>query len=868
MGAQSNDGSGEDDETEALGGGARDGDTLDYTRQPESGSRKRAGAGAQGWDAGGPQVPAAVVERYEILGDLPTGGETYRVLRVLDRLSGHQRVVKLYHKSHRQADDVLRGLQRAVHRHVVTVHSFGTEPDRSGGWPWEVLEYLPGGSLKEFLSRRGRLPEPQVRRVLEQLTDALHHLHTRLLGRGRGATHRDVKPGNILLRGATGPLDVALGDFGLMAEARDTWQTAGVAGTGMYQAPETFFTARRDPSQDWWSLGVVVVEILTGRNPNSVPGGWSDPRELFTHLATHDVDLSGVTDTRWLRLCQGLLTREPEHRWGHAQVTDWLRGGTPAVHREPPAPPAPPPHRRSGKPLGLAGETHHDLESAARAMTGPLWEDALALFLSPPRLAALRTWLEREFDSGGIPEYLVAQPAADLREAAVRAATFRAAVLRDAPPEFADGPADAPALCARAASTTPQDQRVAAVVSGDLLRVFASHPCASRTALGHGNCAEHCEVLTEAAAVLPRAEEELRSCIAELTAALGPGSSSAALGLLAPLHHRHEARALLLRSVLDPETVRWERRRIAARRRTTRMQACDWWMRLSEAAVRDRETPARLVLARMLLKAAETDGLAELRKPGGRNERRRAEAAEALDSAAAAVGLVVSGVGRVLSAVTALAADVVAAAVLFVASLAGVYVATTAWLTWADGTPETRSARYASTAADLQYVLSVPLAVVLLAVVLRQRRPGPATGVGAGCVLLTGGLLALALWTGHGGEIRFPYLPGGDFHGALLDADRRLGGDPRWAAGWLAGLSAVGLALLVGWAYRVRRARGGRFGSGHRPRPYSSSPPPAPAGGFDVWVRLLVIAAAVALLLCSAQEWPVPFVPGEPQALW
>ncbi|MEU1517109.1 serine/threonine-protein kinase [Streptomyces sp. NPDC005811] len=862
QGTRPGDGSGEDDETEALGGGRKDegeGGTLYYTRPAGS----VTGTGPRGWNAGGPQVPAAVVGRYRILEDLPTGGETYRVLRVLDLRSGDERVVKLYNKSHRQADEVLRGLQRAVHRHVVTVHSFGTEPDRGGGWPWEVLEYVRGGSLKEYLAHRGRLPEEQVRRVLEQLTDALHHLHTRLLGAGRGATHRDIKPGNILLRGTTGPLDVALGDFGLMAEARETWQTVGVAGTGMYQAPETFFNARRHPSQDWWSLGVVVVEILTGRNPNSVPGGWSDPRELFTHLATHDVDLSGVRDLRWLRLCQGLLTREPEHRWGHAQVTEWLRGGTPAVHRERPAP-----HRRSGRPLGLAGDTHDGLESAARAMTGPLWEDALALFLSASRLDALRTWLEREFDSGGIPEDLVARPARDLREAAVRAARFRAAVLRNAPPEFAAGPAHAPALRARAASSAPQDQRVAAVVSGDLLRVLASHPCASRTAAGHLNCGDHCEVLAEAAAVLPRAEEELRSCIAELTASLGPGSASAAIGLLAGLHRRHEPRALLLRGVLAPDTLRWERYRILYWRTRARMQACDWWMRLSGSAVRDRESPARLVLAVLLLKAAETDGEAERRRPGGPYERRRAEAGQALDRVGAAVGRGASAVGhgaaRVVSGVAALAADLGTAAVLFAASLAAVYVATTAWLAWAAVTPETRPARYASTAADTQYVLSVPLAVVLLALLLRRRRPGPATGAGVVCVLLTGGLLALALWTGHGGEIRYPYLPGGDFHGTLLDADRRLGSDPRWAAGWLAGLSALGLALLVGGAYRFREERGHRYRYGHRP----FRPPPPPSGGFDVWVRLLVIAAAVALLLCSARDWPVPFVPAEPQALW
>jgi serine/threonine protein kinase len=72
---------------------------------------------------------------------------------------------------------------------------------------FEISPFIAGGTLADFIQRRGRLPEEEVEAILNQLSDVIHYLH------GRHVLHRDIKPTNIFVIRES-PLQVALADFG------------------------------------------------------------------------------------------------------------------------------------------------------------------------------------------------------------------------------------------------------------------------------------------------------------------------------------------------------------------------------------------------------------------------------------------------------------------------------------------------------------------------------------------------------------------------------------------------------------------------------------------------------------------------------
>lgn len=126
--------------------------------------------------------------------------------------------------------------------------------------PWVVLEFVPGQSLKDLVRERGPLPLPEIAGILEQVADALGHLHD------RGLVHLDVKPQNVILT----PEGIAkLIDFGLAQQAGAPQETVGglTFGTAAYLAPEQACGEVVDATTDVYALGCVVYELLTGQPP-------------------------------------------------------------------------------------------------------------------------------------------------------------------------------------------------------------------------------------------------------------------------------------------------------------------------------------------------------------------------------------------------------------------------------------------------------------------------------------------------------------------------------------------------------------------------------------------------------------------------
>ncbi|HWJ68388.1 MAG TPA: serine/threonine-protein kinase [Nocardioides sp.] len=226
--------------------------------------------------------------RYELLDPIATGGMG-TVWRVLDRSAGDVKAAKVL----RQADAamLLRFVReqsvRIDHTHVVTPQSWAGVDDR-------VLFTMPlvrGGSVSGLMKKAGgTLPPRWIAVLTDQTLQALEAVHA------AGIVHRDIKPGNLLLEptGTSRP-HLRLTDFGIAVPSDEPRLThvAMIIGTPGYMPPEQYHGADPDPSADIYALGVVVLEMLTGRRPSG--DGAPGPIDV-TGLRTGDPEHDAILD--------------------------------------------------------------------------------------------------------------------------------------------------------------------------------------------------------------------------------------------------------------------------------------------------------------------------------------------------------------------------------------------------------------------------------------------------------------------------------------------------------------------------------------------------------------------------------------------
>src|SRR5919198_998556 len=149
-----------------------------------------------------------------------------------------------------------RTMANINHPGVVDVYDYGTDD----GTAYLVMEYVEGDALATTLNRVGRLTPARTMALVAQAADALHAAHE------KGIVHRDVKPGNLLVR-PNGTL--VLTDFGIARSDLVGQLTAAgsVLGTASYISPEQATGAVATPLSDIYALGVVAYQCLSGRRP-------------------------------------------------------------------------------------------------------------------------------------------------------------------------------------------------------------------------------------------------------------------------------------------------------------------------------------------------------------------------------------------------------------------------------------------------------------------------------------------------------------------------------------------------------------------------------------------------------------------------
>src|SRR5437667_855729 len=294
----------------------------------------------------------ALGKSYTVEGEIGRGGMGVVFTARDERLKRHVAVQVLPPEVAFREEIRLRFLREAEtaarlsHPHIVPIHSVGEGPD---GLVYFVMAYVDGESLGAKLTRRGRLPPDEARRIMLETADALGAAHA------LGIIHRHRKPDNILLEGSRGRVVVT--DFGIAKALSSSTGSATLTATGVaigtphYMSPEQAAGDREiDGRSDIYSLGVVAYQTLAGELPFQAP---TVPGILMKHI-TERAPL--VTDKcrdcpEDLAACvMRSLEKDPDDRWPTADALRRALEARSATAYQPRRPPAAGTRRYSGAP--------------------------------------------------------------------------------------------------------------------------------------------------------------------------------------------------------------------------------------------------------------------------------------------------------------------------------------------------------------------------------------------------------------------------------------------------------------------------------------------------------------------------------------
>ncbi|KAH9949285.1 kinase-like protein [Amylocystis lapponica] len=210
-----------------------------------------------------------------------------------------EKIVRMKQVEHTRSEQMM--LQAVQHPFIINL--WGTFQDTSN--LYMVMDFVPGGELFTLLRRSNRFPDPVAKFYAAEVALALNYLHS------LDIIYRDLKPENILLS-SDGHIKIT--DFGFAKYCNTTAWT--LCGTPDYLAPEIISNARYNKSVDWYALGVLIFEMLSGLPPFHDPD--SSPVELYEKI------VKGPSCIKWpvippnaTDLIFKFMERDPSKRYGN-----------------------------------------------------------------------------------------------------------------------------------------------------------------------------------------------------------------------------------------------------------------------------------------------------------------------------------------------------------------------------------------------------------------------------------------------------------------------------------------------------------------------------------------------------------------------
>ena len=254
--------------------------------------------------------------------------KTYPILREFTHASvrgdaylieqnGLESILKFYRSDMVPNEKVIRKakkLSERLHNFIIRIYEYGFD-ENTKRW-YVILEYAKYGSLKNLAELNINLKVLNL--VVKEIIGGLKILHE------NNIPHLNLKPSNILMREKQPPQPVFTDfDISSIVESEHMKKIIPLKGRPLYSSPE-LLTGVVGREADYWSLGMIILELLAGRHPF----GNLDDKSIVDILSTKSVSIPEHISEDYKTLLRGLLTKDPKKRWGYAEVKRWLEKDT------------------------------------------------------------------------------------------------------------------------------------------------------------------------------------------------------------------------------------------------------------------------------------------------------------------------------------------------------------------------------------------------------------------------------------------------------------------------------------------------------------------------------------------------------------